>query len=139
MDKPRANTAVAHKLARMVYFMLTRGEAFVDQRQQHYEEQQRQRSIDAPPAPRDCPGFPDHSDRAIGLKTDVILIVSQKIFRARYGNIRAQAIYGAPRLTQAIRRTLCLVGSAYSTRRQSVTCFITCHRPLSVLCPFASR
>ena len=30
MDKPRANTATAHKLARMVYFMLTRGEAFVD-------------------------------------------------------------------------------------------------------------
>ena len=29
MDKPRANTATAHKLARMVYFMLTRGEAFV--------------------------------------------------------------------------------------------------------------
>ena len=26
MDKPRANTATAHKLARMVYFMLTRGE-----------------------------------------------------------------------------------------------------------------
>jgi transposase len=47
MDKPRANTAVAHKLARMVYFMLTRGEAFVDQGQQHYEEQQRQRSIAA--------------------------------------------------------------------------------------------
>jgi transposase len=45
MDKPRANTAVAHKLARMVYFMLTRGEAFVDQGQQRYEEQQRQRSI----------------------------------------------------------------------------------------------
>ncbi|WP_028219424.1 IS110 family RNA-guided transposase [Paraburkholderia oxyphila] len=47
MDKPRANTAVAHKLARMVYFMLTRGEAFVDQGQQRYEEQQPQRSIDA--------------------------------------------------------------------------------------------
>jgi transposase len=45
MDKPRANTATAHKLARMVYFMLTRGEAFVDQGQQRYEEQQRQRSI----------------------------------------------------------------------------------------------
>jgi len=43
MDKPRANTATAHKLARMVYFMLTRGEAYVDQGQQHYEEQQRQR------------------------------------------------------------------------------------------------
>ncbi|MCC7060780.1 MAG: IS110 family transposase [Burkholderiaceae bacterium] len=47
MDKPRANTATAHKLARMVYFMLTRGEAFVDQGQQHYEEQHRQRSIAA--------------------------------------------------------------------------------------------
>jgi transposase len=47
MDKPRANTAVAHKLARMVYFMLTRGEDYVDQGQQHYEEQQRQRSIAA--------------------------------------------------------------------------------------------
>jgi len=47
MDKPRANTAVAHKLARKVYFMLTRGEAFVDQGQQRYEEQQRQRSIAA--------------------------------------------------------------------------------------------
>jgi transposase len=47
MDKPRANTAVAHKLARMVYFMLKRGEAFVDQGQQRYEEQHRQRSIAA--------------------------------------------------------------------------------------------
>jgi len=47
MDKPRANTATAHKLARMVYFMLTRGEEFVDKGQQHDEEQQRQRSIAA--------------------------------------------------------------------------------------------
>lgn len=47
MDKPRANTAAAHKLARLVYFMLTRGEAFVDQGQQRYEEQQRERSIAA--------------------------------------------------------------------------------------------
>ncbi|MEP6965341.1 MAG: IS110 family transposase [Polaromonas sp.] len=47
MDKPRANTATAHKLARMVYFMLTRGEEFVDQGQQQYEQQQRQRSIAA--------------------------------------------------------------------------------------------
>ena len=47
MDKPRANTAVAHKLARMVYYMLTRGQAFVDKGQQHYEEQQRQRSVAA--------------------------------------------------------------------------------------------
>lgn len=47
MDKPRANTATAHKLARLVYFMLTRGEAFVDEGQQRYEEQQRERSIAA--------------------------------------------------------------------------------------------
>jgi transposase len=47
MDKPRANTATAHKLARTVYFMLTRGEAYVDQGQQRYDEQQRQRSIAA--------------------------------------------------------------------------------------------
>jgi transposase len=47
MDKPSANTATAHKLARMVYFMLTRGEDFVDQGQQRYEEQQRLRSIAA--------------------------------------------------------------------------------------------
>jgi transposase len=47
MDKPRANTATAHKLARMVYFMLTRGETFVDQGQQRYEEPQRLRSIAA--------------------------------------------------------------------------------------------
>jgi hypothetical protein len=47
MDKPSANTAVAHKLARMVYFMMTRGEAFVDQGQQRYEELQLQRSVAA--------------------------------------------------------------------------------------------
>ena len=39
MDKPSAN-AVAHKLARTVYFMLTRGDDFVNQGQQRYEEQQ---------------------------------------------------------------------------------------------------
>lgn len=31
----------------MIYFMLTRGENYVDQGQQHYEEQQRERSIAA--------------------------------------------------------------------------------------------
>jgi len=46
MDKPRANP-VAQKLAPMIYFMLTRVEAYVDKGQQHYEEQQRQRSIAA--------------------------------------------------------------------------------------------
>jgi transposase len=33
MDTAKANTATAHKLARLFYFMLTRGEAFVDQGQ----------------------------------------------------------------------------------------------------------
>jgi transposase len=47
MDKPSANTATAHKLARTIYFMLTRGEEFVHQSQQQYEEQQRQRNIAA--------------------------------------------------------------------------------------------
>lgn len=47
MDKPCANSATAHKPARMVYFMLTRGEQFVDQGQQRQEDQQRQRSIAA--------------------------------------------------------------------------------------------
>ena len=61
MDKPRANTAVAHKLARMVHFMLTRGEAFVDQGQRHYEEQQHQRGAagpDPPPRPQRAPRRP---------------------------------------------------------------------------------
>ena len=47
IDTPRANTAVAHKLARMVYFMLTRGEDYVDRGREHCEEQQRQRTVAA--------------------------------------------------------------------------------------------
>lgn len=47
LDKPRANTTTARKLARMVYFILTRGKNDVDQGQEHYEEKQRQRSIAA--------------------------------------------------------------------------------------------
>ena len=47
MDKQRVTTAVAHKLARRIYFMLTRDEAFVDKGQQHYKEQQRQHSVAA--------------------------------------------------------------------------------------------
>ena len=47
MDKPSADTATAHELARMVCFMLTRGVAFVEQGQQRYDEQQRLRGIAA--------------------------------------------------------------------------------------------
>ena len=38
MDRPTAITATAHKLARLVYFMLTRGQAYVEAGQQDYEE-----------------------------------------------------------------------------------------------------
>ena len=30
MDRPKAITATAHKLARLAYFMLTRGQAYVE-------------------------------------------------------------------------------------------------------------
>lgn len=49
----------------MVYFMLSRGEAFVDQGRQRYEEQQLQRSIPAMERRAVSPGLPDHAN-AIG-------------------------------------------------------------------------
>lgn len=45
MDKAKAVTAAAHKLARLFYSLLTRGQEFVDQGQQYYEERYRQRVI----------------------------------------------------------------------------------------------
>ncbi len=45
MDKGKAVTAAAHKLARLVYLMLTRGEEYVDQGQQYYEERYRERVV----------------------------------------------------------------------------------------------
>nr|WP_319563423.1 IS110 family transposase [uncultured Rhodoferax sp.] len=45
MDKPKAITASAHKLARLVYFMLTKGQAFVETGQDEYEERYRQRVV----------------------------------------------------------------------------------------------
>ena len=45
MDKPKAVTAAAHKLARLIYVMLTRGEEYTDQGQQYYEERYRQRVV----------------------------------------------------------------------------------------------
>lgn len=71
MDKPRANTAVAHKLARMAYFMLTRGEAFVDQGQQPYEEQQRRTQ-----APYCRPRFSTQPDAGARMKNTVFRFVS---------------------------------------------------------------
>jgi transposase len=45
MDKAKAVTATAHKLARLVYVMLTRGEEYTDQGQQYYEERYRDRVL----------------------------------------------------------------------------------------------
>lgn len=45
MDKPKAVTAAAHKLARLIYTMLTRGEEYTDQGQEQYEHQYRERVL----------------------------------------------------------------------------------------------
>ena len=45
LDKGKAVTAVAHKLARLIYAMLTKGAAYVDQGQEYYEERYRQRVL----------------------------------------------------------------------------------------------
>ncbi len=45
MDKPKAVTAAAHKLARLIYTMLTKGEEYTDQGQDYYEERYRQRLL----------------------------------------------------------------------------------------------
>jgi transposase len=45
MDKPKAVTATAHKLARLIYLLITRGQAYVDQGQQYYEQRYRDRVI----------------------------------------------------------------------------------------------
>ena len=45
LDKPKAITATAHKLARLIYTLLTKGEQFVDQGQDYYEERYRQRVV----------------------------------------------------------------------------------------------
>jgi transposase len=45
MDKPKAVTAAAHKLARLIYTMLTKGTEYVDRGQDYYEQQYRQRVL----------------------------------------------------------------------------------------------
>jgi len=45
MDKPKAVTAAAHKLARLIYAMLTKGEEYTDQGQEYFEERYRQRVL----------------------------------------------------------------------------------------------
>lgn len=45
MDKGKAVTAAAHKLARLIYLMLTKGEEYTDQGQLYYEERYRERVV----------------------------------------------------------------------------------------------
>ena len=45
MDKPKAVTAAAHKLSRVIYTMLTKGEEYTDQGQDYYEERYRERVL----------------------------------------------------------------------------------------------
>jgi transposase len=45
MDKGKAVTAAAHKLARYIYTMLTKGQDYVDQGQLYYEERYRERVL----------------------------------------------------------------------------------------------
>ncbi|MDH5538238.1 MAG: IS110 family transposase [Rhizobacter sp.] len=47
MDKPKAVTAAAHKLARLIYTMLTKGQEYTDQGQDYYEERYRERVVRA--------------------------------------------------------------------------------------------
>ena len=42
---PCAVTAAAHKLARLIYAMLTKGQEYADQGQEYYEERYRQRML----------------------------------------------------------------------------------------------
>jgi len=45
MDKPKAITAAAHKLARLIYTMLTKGEEYTDQGQDYYEQRYREHVV----------------------------------------------------------------------------------------------
>jgi len=45
MDKAKAVTAAAHKLAQLIYAMLTRGQEYTDQGQDYFEERYRQRVV----------------------------------------------------------------------------------------------
>lgn len=47
MDKPKAVTAAAHKLARLIYTMLTKGQEYTDQGQEYFEERYRERVLRA--------------------------------------------------------------------------------------------
>ena len=47
MDNPKAVKAAAHKLARLIYTMLTKGQEYTDQAQDYDEERYRERVLRA--------------------------------------------------------------------------------------------
>jgi len=57
MDRAKAITATAHKLARIIYALLTRGQAFVDQGEACFEERYRQRVLRSLAAKATALGF----------------------------------------------------------------------------------
>ena len=48
LDPPRAIKATAHQLARLIYAMLTRGEAYVEKGIEHFETERRDRQVRYP-------------------------------------------------------------------------------------------
>ena len=45
MNKPKAVIAAVHKLARLIYTMLTKGQEYTNQGQKYYEERYRERVV----------------------------------------------------------------------------------------------
>ena len=63
MGSPKAITATAHKLARLVYSMLKHGSAYVDKGQDYYEREHKDRGGEEPEEKGGRHGFHAGSDR----------------------------------------------------------------------------
>lgn len=57
MDKPKAATAAAHQLARLIYTMLTQRQEHTDQGQDHYGQRYREPALRAPSQRAAKPGL----------------------------------------------------------------------------------
>jgi len=68
MDKPKAVTAAAHKLARLIYTMLTKGEEYTDQGQDYYEERLPPTAAAPPLSPRRKNAHETHPQSTTGLR-----------------------------------------------------------------------
>lgn len=72
LDKGKAITAAAHKLARLIYAMLTKGSEYVDRGQDYFEERYRQRVL-------------HHLKRraeAMGLKLEPVAVAENNLVRS---------------------------------------------------------